>query len=645
MVITVYNYNRECDFLVKETVKDAKSLLQSNGYESKLIDIICNSHFIEENPDYYFYYPYLFREAFGINNKQILKKLSLAGFFTYVSVIHSDSILDNEIPLNKFQSFLISNIAQDESVKLLSDLFTLNSKFWKYWTKRKLEFIKAYKIERSLKGIECFKDFEELADYKATFGKIALDSLELLTKRSEYEKYLRILESHKSFYVAFQILDDIADYNEDFHNNQFNISKYYLYKQKPEVSEKSLEEQRKDIFLDGVADMLYTKCLNYLNKAFKIVDDLDLPLWKYEIQSLYNTTISHKLNVQGYTYYKSILADSTNKTLSSNNHKKSIRFAENYILKKMDSDGYWYEFLNDSGLSDVWATAFISYFLINSKDLNIKKVRSFLLSKRCSNSFLWSYNSSWIPDADSTSFVLLVLFKMGIDIKVQDLDYWFKYQNNDGGFSTYNDTDVLIASLNTKESLNVSGWTSSHFCVSTFAYYTMILLGIKNERFNKLKEYISVKLKDESFETYWWTKDYYSLSFLLQAYYIEGDFIHLNICKAKLYEMISTDKTFFKNEFYMGLILNSICEKEFVSDFHEIKERIVSELLENQLVDGSWKSNKIMRMPAPNMLNLSNEKITWKVDTRGTNIILEDFNRLFTTSVCLSALKKYDERK
>ena len=78
MVITIHNYNVERDFLVNETIKAAKSLLQSNGYGEELINIICNPHFIEENPDYYLFYPYLFNNAFDIKDEKVLKKLSLA---------------------------------------------------------------------------------------------------------------------------------------------------------------------------------------------------------------------------------------------------------------------------------------------------------------------------------------------------------------------------------------------------------------------------------------------------------------------------------------------------------------------------------------------------------------------------------------
>ena len=507
-----------------------------------------------------------------------------------------------------------------------------------------MEFIKAFKIERDSKAIESLSEFEELADFKATFGKIALDSLQILAESKGNEAYSGLLESHKYFYVAFQILDDISDFEEDFINSQFNISRHYLLQLNPKSSQESLVKQKKMIYVEGITDQLYTKCLDYLKKAFDAVDKYELPLWKYEIQSLYNTVISHRLNVQGYIYYTDVLNNRATTFLKADHIKKSVQSAENYVISKMDSEGYWYEFLNDSGLSDVWSTAFIWTFIYDYKGVHDKKIKDFLLSKRYFQKYLWSYNGSWIPDADSTSFVLVALFKMGFNFEEADLQYWYQYQNHDGGFSTYNNTDQLTAALNIKESIDVTGWTSSHFCVSAFAYYAMCLFGIKNNSYKKLRIYITKRLLNDSFQTYWWTKEYYSLSYLIEAFCLENDAIFLDICKSKLKNMIDNDDSFFENEFYMGLCLNSIGNNGLFPEFKEIRDKIVLGLKEKQLIDGSWKSNRAMRIPAPFVKKPSSDKILWQVNTKGTNIVLEDFNRLFTTSVCRLALKKHEGR-
>ena len=45
------------------------------------------------------------------------------------------------------------------------------------------------------------------------------------------------------------------------------------------------------------------------------------------------------------------------------------------------------------------------------------------------------------------------------------------------------------------------------------------------------------------------------------------------------------------------------------------------------------------------MIDVNNKDIAWTKDSKGTNIMVSDYNRLFTTASCLTALKKYEERR
>ncbi len=55
--------------------------------------------------------------------------------------------------------------------------------FWEYWDKRKKEYYSAIKIEKELdfNNEVLFSIYEDLADKKSAFGKIAIDCLHILS--------------------------------------------------------------------------------------------------------------------------------------------------------------------------------------------------------------------------------------------------------------------------------------------------------------------------------------------------------------------------------------------------------------------------------------------------------------------------------
>ena len=97
-----------------------------------------------------------------------------------------------------------------------------------------------------------------------------------------------------------------------------------------------------------------------------------------------------------------------------------------------------------------------------------------------------------------------------------------------------------------------------------------------------------------------------------------------------------------KNCFYLGLLLESLTVNNlFLEKYKQDINEIVSIVLNEQLKDGSWLENASMRIPQPSITNANSSNITWKLSDSGTNIIVKDFHRLFTTSACISGLSSY----
>jgi squalene cyclase len=127
---------------------------------------LADETFIDQNPGYYTHYPFLFCK--NVENAANLKHLTIAGFLYYKSVIILDDLFDNDKV--KTQSFLIASICQEESIKILTSLFGLKSKFWSYLNQRKAEYSLAIKQDKDLILNTSLKAFEKQADCKSAFG-------------------------------------------------------------------------------------------------------------------------------------------------------------------------------------------------------------------------------------------------------------------------------------------------------------------------------------------------------------------------------------------------------------------------------------------------------------------------------------------
>lgn len=457
--------------------------------------------------------------------------------------------------------------------------------------------------------------------------------------------------------MAFQILDDIQDIIEDIDNKQFNIAYYELKKELEErnlkLSDLQISDIKKYLHLTGVSNKLREKAILYLNKAEILAAGLNLPFWTSEIQRLNNTIISHVTNTVGYIKYVS----KRNSAKVEGKTTDTIIKAKQYIEKAQLADGSWNEIFNSSGVSDTWATAFILSFL-KQKQLDIiidnntiDKAIVFLSAL----DGLWGYNKYWISDCDSTIFSLLSLLhsKAPIDYE-RHTNRLISLQSKSGGFSTYTDHQMLISSLNQNEVIDVNGWMIEHGCVSSAAFLFLCKLNsYHHERELILEWLVTHRNKDGLFSSYWWTSPLYSSALVLKGLltFQKKNTSYENLISETINAIINKQNpdgsfgdTFMKqSSFYTGLVLDALCEdKNVTSKYRGSIEKGIRWIQNNQLNDGSWESSYAMRMPHPSNTAPS-DLDDWPIATIGTQIRADDYNRLFSTVVCLSAVCKYGE--
>ncbi|ELR73693.1 squalene-hopene cyclase [Fulvivirga imtechensis AK7] len=637
--------------LKEDFVRLLKDYVEKEEFPKQIAGGILDMAFIDENPVYYTYYPYLFSEQFNIHDKQTLDLLSLAGFLYFKSIVNIDVIFDSQEAQSPFQNYILANICQEETVKLLSELFDSNHPFWKAWNKRKFEYVKAYQIDQESHNIRTYEEFETLADFKCAFGKIAIDSLFFLSGCQNKASYEKVLNSHKCFYAAFQILDDIADFKEDMENGQFNIVGFELRKQltETEIKESTIRDLKTKLYLNGTIRKLQDQALSYIEQAEKSVDMLNAEQWKFEMQKMRNTIISDQLNLDGFIKVFDTKNNLSGVKRSSVSPNEQINSALKFIINAQNKDGSWNDHFNEAGVSDTWATAFIlsafpkEYYEVYRSHLD--RASNFLL-QAMSNNNLWGYNSRWVADADSTTFAMLSQLCLGNGVAENSLHQWLEFQNSDGGFRTYLNKEIILASLNNDAMNDVEGWLRSHFCVSATAYYYLCRAGIFNDHFFRLKDYLSDNLKHaEHHHSYWWTDFIYTLSFLIKGATLINDDEVLKLCNPILDRYVKTGLTgkSASNYFYMGVLLDCVFDSKIEKDeWKEPIQKLASTLLENQMEDGSWPGNYSLRIPHPGIKFPQDPSHRWMKSDRGTNIVVEDFHRLFTSVVCTASLVKHE---
>lgn len=275
------------EFYLSQFQDYVKSLNVSKNIENEILDL----EFIKKNPSFYIYYPSLFSGMMKMFDQEKINKLSAAGYFYYQSSIIMDTIIDEK----QTDKFPIALVCQEETIKLLTEIFTIKSVFWNYWNTRKNEFFNAVLLQQKLynKTEVNFSEYEVLADYKSAFGKIAVDSIFVLTKQADERKYKIILKSHKYFSVGFQLFDDINDFRIDFGNKQFNWAVYELSK-KIEFADYGNDpiKLNKILYIKEIGQGILRKAIEYFETAENLVYNLEnSKSWLNVIQQMKNKVV------------------------------------------------------------------------------------------------------------------------------------------------------------------------------------------------------------------------------------------------------------------------------------------------------------------------------------------------------------------
>lgn len=614
-----------------------KNLSLSENYKLVILD----TRFMNTNPKYYQNYPSLFSSLFIVKKKQ-LELLDISGYLYYQATLHTDSLVDKK----DISKLPIMIVCQEESIKILTNIYGLKSNFWRLWNKRRNEYFEAIYLEKvlSTKLIVSIEEYETLADTKSAFGKVAIDCLYSIDNTNE-DLYKKLLLSHKNFSVAFQLNDDLQDFKADIKRGQFNWAVYLLKQQNITNQDPNILE--KYLYIRGVSKKMYLLGIDYCNKALDCIENIAVPKWKKVLTDTKKTFTTAIIEIDNYIEILTSEVSLSNESLIENNLQHSISLGVQFIKSKQQNDGSWREYVNQGGISNTWSTAFITSKISECATLKtffekeIPKALGFLDQNKIKK--LWGYNTTWIEDADSTNFVLISLRKNNIHIENEILENWLLFQTPSGGFSTYTDKSYLLTALDDKNILDANGWLSVHNCVSAVSFYFLAQQNQENGSFKAIKKHFDVNISTE-LNSYWWTSNIYTYYYLAKTYQILNEIDKVNYILSKISDVQNENGSFSdiygENLFYSGLALEAMLLNP--TNNQQKIEKTISFLLQNQFSDGSWQNSNALQVP--NAQDTEPNNIHFPIVTFGMNVRAKEFNRLFTTTSILKSLAVYEDK-
>ncbi len=608
----------------------------SDNYKSFILD----DGFYNKNPEYYLYYPKLFiiKDVLELN-KTDLNNLCFAGYLYYQSTIYTDRIIDDK----DVSKVGIVSILQEESIKLLSSLFKLDSDFWKTWNMRRNEYIEAIFLEKKLLNTNDIPvdDYYKLADFKSAFGKIAIDSLFIKSGNNNNILYQKLLESHKYFSIGFQLYDDLLDFKEDYQKNQFNWVYYLLKKSLSEEETKlPIDTKHKLLYIRGIAKNILSESISNFNKAYTIIEELNAQCeWLNIISDLQNKIHEFHNITKGYLLVleKKIELNDAERTddyffdfqnVESLHIKKGINFIyidflKNYAeLKHIMFLGKNEGFKNEEEIhvSDVFQRALLNDCLfyitkvnnIDAKYFFDKEIEYLLNLERQNNIGGWSYFpyvDEIAPDIDDLGQILQLFYNTKNNELIKDysdlINIALKRQSENGGIETWIiPKDYLNGTHKRQTFFNETKWgVGPDLEVAANFGYSLVLIddnGIYSKNIIKLINYICENQSSEGFwKSRWYYGNYYGTYVCLRLLILYKDTHIKTIIKSQNYliKNQNSDGGWGKNKstpLDTAFALLSLKLLKDNSNINSIKNA-TDFLISSQNKDGSWDATSFIK--------------------------------------------------
>ncbi len=482
-----------------------------------------------------------------------------------------------------------------------------------------------------------------------------IDALESLQNQGLYQDNKLLKSFLKHLHIAFQYQDDLDDFKTDRLNNQRSYAQFLVEQR---VKENGLLEAitstdmlYKYLFVSGIASGLLKSSCENLGICIVIANQLNL-------KSLIDFTQQEFDQCTGKLNEVELLVEKTKIKIQKSNVRRIQNISLNgisidsalsesisYLERNVSKEMLWTDFMTTAGTSKYWVTFYIAYQLADA-GVNLPILDE--LSQRISNSqFVGSYNETIPEDGDTLNFMIGFVKTYNSATSPKRLKNWLKYMESGGGWVTYKEEAELRTRLKLNSEISLNGWLTPKVCVSATACKMLSLFeGYNNER-KSTENYLLANQTDEGYwNSYWWTSPIYATSWAIRSLSDKSE--HEVPCSRACNWLLEVQLECgawinpFTNEpstFYTALAVKGLLAFKPKNNL-EALQKATNWLMCQQTSDGSWQTSRILAIPATNIQEPS-KVLDWRKSSFGVNIVVDDHNRVFTTSTILNALVEY----
>lgn len=232
----------------------------------------------------YYFYPWLFLDAFPDIDKKDLYVLCEVSQLYAESLIEFDKVIDNDYPETIHAVVMISSQYKLSIViRKLAQLFDNTNSFWKRFDQLFNNYVLQVLEEKTDKSLKVpqLQKMERSASDKVALVKTITVAMSELTGKKELLPMLE--KSQDLFAVSYQLYDDVKDWHIDYRSGQYS---YLLKKAFNEFCMVDVTNDRRAsltqdfgrrLYLSEIIPDMLEQAATYINRAKEAVVEINCP--------------------------------------------------------------------------------------------------------------------------------------------------------------------------------------------------------------------------------------------------------------------------------------------------------------------------------------------------------------------------------
>ncbi len=236
----------------------------------------------------YYFYPWLFSDAFPEIDKKDLDVLCEIAQLYAESLIEFDKVIDNQLQYPEIMqtvTMISSQYKLSITIRKLAQLFDSTNPFWKRFDQLFSNYILQVlgeKTDISLK-VPPLQEMERSAIDKVALAKIITAAMSELTGKKEILSKLE--KSQDLFAVGYQLYDDVKDWRKDYRSGQYSyllkkaFSEFCIVNETKDIKLPPTDDFGRHLFISDIIPDTLELAAVYLNRAEDVVIKINCSKW------------------------------------------------------------------------------------------------------------------------------------------------------------------------------------------------------------------------------------------------------------------------------------------------------------------------------------------------------------------------------